>query len=497
MYEQNIWMADQVIYEIFPDRFAIGRPYISESKLALACYHRAADFVKRGWEELPVSPPWGKDFFGGDLRGITDHLGYLKELGVTSIFLTPIFLAPSNHKYDATDFFTIDEQLGGEEALRELILHMHRSEMRLIMDAVLNHVSDTHPWFLAAQRGENPFKDFFSFNPDGSYECWYDFRQMPELNLTNRKLQDILYRNIDSVLQKYLAMGLDAWRFDVAVDLGLEVARAIRLALRQTFPSAVLIGEVMNYAAEWTNGDDKYHGVMNYYFRDAVLSWLRGEVSVLQMRSAAEEYYQGYGIDGALCSWNILSSHDTPRLINMLPDKAQRQLAVIAQFTLPGVPLIYYGEEVGMEGGYDPDCRRPMVWDRQGWDMETFEFYKKLIFIRQSRVELRRGKLIMLGQQLDTDAIAFIRYTDTPNEVSLVLVNNARTHLKQRLFTPHSHLYHQLPMRNLLNPEQGLIRMKAGSLDLDIPARSAVILVPADDQYNEYKFFKKRNLRAT
>ena len=150
-----------------------------------------------------------------------------------------------------------------------------------------------------------------------------------------------------------------------------------------------------------------------------------------------------------------------------------------------------------MEGGYDPDCRRPMVWDRQGWDMETFEFYKKLILIRQSRVELRRGKLIMLGQQLDTDAIAFIRYTDTPNEVSLVLVNNARTHLKQRLFTPHSHLYHQLPMRNLLNPEQGLIRMKAGSLDLDIPARSAVILVPADDQYNEYKFFKKRNLRAT
>jgi len=491
---EPLWMADQVMYEIFPDRFAIGEPYTSESKLALAPYHRATDYVRRGWDELPVNPSWGKDFFGGDLRGIADRLGHLQELGATGVFSTPIFSAPSNHKYDATDFFSIDEQFGGDEALTDLIQQMHRLDMRLVMDAAFNHVSDIHPWFLAAKQGKKPFKDFFAFKPDGGYQCWRDLRQMPELNLDNAELQGILYRNSDSVLQKYLAMGLDGWRFDVAVDLGLEVAKAMRLALQERFPSAVMIGEVMNYAAEWTNGDDRYHGVMNYYFRDAVLSWLRGEASMRQMNSVAEEYYQGYGMDGALCSWNILSSHDTPRLKNMLPDKAQRQLAVIAQFTLPGVPLVYYGEEIGMDGGGDPDCRRPMIWDRQRWDMETFEFYKKLISIRQSRAELRRGKLIMLGHQLDTDAIAFLRYTDKPNEVSLVLINNAATPLKQRLFTPHSHLYHQLPMKNLLCPEQSLIRMEAGNLDVEIPARSAAILVPTDDQFKEYKFFKERNL---
>ena len=494
MYKPNSWIADQIVYAIFPDRFAIGKPYTSESKLQQSSYHRATDYVTRHWNELPVNPSRGKDFFGGDLRGVIDHLDHLQELGVTTIFLTPIFSAPSNHKYDTTDFFTVDEQFGGKEALKDLIQHLHDAHMHLILDAAFNHVSDIHPWFLAARRGESPFKDFFTFNPDGSYQCWRDFRQMPELNLTNNELQDILYRNTDSVLQKYLALGSDGWRFDVAMDLGLATARAMRQAIRQRFPDAVMIGEIMNYGGEWTNGNDKYHGVMNYYFRDALLSWLRGEISARQMNFATEEYYQGYGVSGALCSWNILSSHDTPRLKSILPDQDQRKLAVVAQFTLPGVPLVYYGEEIGMEGGHDPDCRRPMIWDKQRWDMETFGFYKELIKIRQSRPELQYGKFIMLGHKLDAEALAFIRHTEIPNQVSLVVINNSHLPLKQRLFTPHSHLYHQLPMRNLLCPDRPLVRMEAGNLDLDILARSAAIFVPDDDQYREYKFFKPRNL---
>lgn len=491
---EYLWMTGQVVYQIFPDRFAIGQPHTSETKLALPAYHRADDYVRRGWNDLPINPPWGKDFFGGDLQGIADHLHYLQDLGITTIYLTPIFTSPSNHKYETTDYFTVDAQFGGDEALRALIETLHNANMRLVMDAVLNHVSDQHPWFVKAKQGDKAFKDFFTFHPSGGYDCWRGYRHMPELNLANPKVQALLYRNPDSVLQKYLAMGLDGWRFDVAVDVGLKTIHAVRQVLRQRFPGAALIGEVMAYAARWTQGDDKYHGVMNYYFRDAVLSWLGGKASAKQMNAAVEHYYKGYGLTGALCSWNILSSHDTPRLISLLPDRAQRQLAIVAQFTLPGAPMVYYGEEIGMEGKCDPDCRRPMVWERCRWDREMLEFYKQLISIRQGRAELRRGRLILLGNQIEADMIAFIRHTEQPQEVALVLINNAETPVRQRLFTPHSHLYHSLPLRNLLCPAQALINMEAGNLDVDMPPRSAAILVPDDGQYQEYQYFKPRNL---
>ena len=479
MYE-FLWMADQVVYEIFPDRFAIGRPHSSASKLALPAYHRAEDYVRRDWTELPVSPPWGKDFFGGDLRGICDHLDYLQDLGATCVYLTPIFSSPSNHKYDTTDYFTVDEQFGGEAALREMIGKMHRADMRLVLDAVFNHVSDVHEWFVRAKRGDKSVKDFFIFHTGGGYEGWHGYGHMPKLNLANPKLQALLYRDADSVLQHYLAMGVDAWRFDVAVDVGLKAARAMRQALRQRFPGASMIGEVMAYAARWTNGNDKYHGVMNYHFRHAVLSWLRGKTSARQMGAAAERYYQGYGMVGALCSWNILSSHDTPRLSHVLPGKAQQRLAIATQFTLPGAPLIYYGEEVGMEGAGDPDCRRPMVWEQSRWDMELFEFYKTLIAIRQSRAELRHGKLVMLGSLPTIDMLAFIRYTDHPQELSLVLINNSENPVRQSLPVPPPHFREGLVMRNLLCPARELVKMEAGGLPVDVPTRSAAILVPCD-----------------
>jgi glycosidase len=166
---------------------------------------------------------------------------------------------------------------------------------------------------------------------------------------------------------------------------------------------------------------------------------------------------------------------------------------VIAQFTLPGVPFLYYGEEIGMNGGHDPDCRRPMIWDEKQWDRETLEFYKRIIEIRQTHTALRRGGLTVLGQRLDGDALVFLRHTDKINEVALVAINNATQPFRQVVFTPHSHLYHALPMKNLLEPSQ-VVNMEAGNLKLDIPARSAAIFVPDDTRLPNYKFFKPRNL---
>lgn len=490
----NSWLASQIIYEIFPERFAIGKPYTSEAKLALKSYHpNDITYVRHHWDELPVIPPKGFDFFGGDINGIIDHLDYLQEIGVTTLFLTPIFISPSNHKYDTRDFFTVDEHFGGEKALKELINQLKQRKMYLFLDIAFNHISDMHNWFLAAKNGEYPYRNFFKFNDDGSYQCWRKFYQMPELNLLDEKLQGILFRNSDSVLQKYLNMGVDGFRFDVAVDVGLGIIRAIRQALRLKYPHAVMIGEVMNYAADWIDSTDKYHGVMNYYFHDALYSWLQGKITALQMNYATKEYYHGYGKEGAICSWNILSSHDTARLRNMLGDKKQRQLAVIAQFTLPGVPLIYYGEEIGMEGGEDPDCRRPMIWEESRCDMNTFELYKKLIAIRKSHPELQFGYFVMLGHKMSANALAFLRYTDKKNEVAIIVINNSSAPIKERIFTPHSHLYHNLPMKDLLS-NSPTVKMQAGNVDLDIPAYSAAILVPDDTQFKDYKFFKDRNL---
>jgi alpha-glucosidase len=492
MQNDPLWMADQITYQIFPDRFAVGKPHTPASKLKLACYQDST-YALRRWDELPETPSRGRDFFGGDLAGINDKLDYIQDLGMTALYLTPVFIAPSNHKYDTTDFFTIDPQFGGEEALRGLIRELKRRKMRLVLDAVFNHVSDVHPWFLAARQGKKPFKDFFTFTKGGEYESWRGFQHMPELNLANEKLQDLLFRKKDSVLQKYLDMGIDGWRFDVAVDVGLGIVREMRTAVSQRFPDAVLLGEVMCYAGDWCNRDDVFHGVMNYYFRDAVLGWLRGDVSARQLNCAADEYFRGYSHAGAVRSWNMLSSHDTPRLRWTIHDAAQRRLAIVAQFTLPGVPFVYYGEEIGMDGGHDPDCRRPMIWDEKRWDKETLAFYRKIIDIRQSHPALRRGELIVLGQKLDEDVLVFIRHTDKPDEVALVAINNSTKPLQRIVFTPYSHLYHALPLKNLLDPSQ-VVHMEAGNVKLEVPPRTAAIFVPDDTRLKNYKFFKPRNL---
>ncbi|AZN35083.1 alpha-amylase family glycosyl hydrolase [Iodobacter ciconiae] len=199
-------MASQIIYQIFPERFAIGGGLSSGAKLAQAAYSNP-DVVKQGWDDTTLGQPWGMQFFGGDLDGIRDHLDYLGELGVTGVYLTPVFTAPSNHKYDAVDFFAIDPMFGGEPALLRLIEALHAKGMSLTLDAVLNHVSDSHPWFLAAKAGDAGKRDWFSFSDDGAYLCWQDYGLMPELNLSNPAVRDILYRKPDSLVQHWLAKG--------------------------------------------------------------------------------------------------------------------------------------------------------------------------------------------------------------------------------------------------------------------------------------------------
>jgi alpha-glucosidase len=193
--------------------------------------------------------------------------------------------------------------------------------------------------------------------------------------------------------------------------------------------------------------------------------------------------------EGILSSWNMLSSHDTPRLANLLPQAWQRWLALVLQFTTPGVPVVYYGEEVGMQGGFDPDCRRPMLWDASDWSPETVGWYRTLIELRRTRRELREGCFIALSHVLNTETVAFIRHTDVPQEVSLVAVNPSDKPFKAVLLLPYPHLYHDLPLRDALGSHSHL-KMGAGSVDVEVAPRSAAVWVPDDSRYRNYTFFK-------
>ena len=242
--------ASQVVYQIFPERFAIGGGLSSAEKLASPAYD-LPDAGKRDWNESTLHQPWGQQFFGGDLDGITDKLDYLADLGVTGIYLTPIFTSPSDHKYDATDFLRIDPMLGGEVALKRLTNALHARGMGLTLDAVLNHVSHQHPWFLAATAGDTAKRDWFTWQADGSYQCWQDFAGMPELNLSNPAVRDALYRQSDSMVQHWLAQGVDNWRFDVAQDVGIPVAQEMRSLVGERFPNAGLLGELNGFSGAW------------------------------------------------------------------------------------------------------------------------------------------------------------------------------------------------------------------------------------------------------
>ena len=487
-----------MIYEIFPERFAIGKPMDIRTKLSQPVYQRDGFVRHASWLDAPTG---GNDFFGGDLQGIIDHLDYLKDLGAEAIYLTPIFKAYSNHKYDTVDYATIDPMFGDDNALGELIDQLHARGMKIILDAVLNHVGDQHLWFQAAHRGEVPYRDFFTFTPDNKYVCWWGYDSLPELRLEYPLVARLLYKDSDSPLQRWLDRGLDGWRFDAAIDLGLGVTEDIRTTIQQRFPDAVLIGEVLSFGSEFC-GPGRLHGVMNYWFRYATLGWLQGTVGTRAYVRAVSDYYSHYGHDAAIRSWNILSTHDTPRLRNQLPRWEDRRLALVLQFTLPGEPLVYYGEENGMDGGEDPNNRRPMDWEGSTWNADTRDFYRTLVAIRKSRRELREGQLLMLSDYLDGDAVAFVRHTDVPNEETLVVVNRGKTRLQQRLLVPHTHFDPRLWFKNLLAPDQHLQFVEV-SFALDLPPQSAAIFVPNDGfrlpnggTGTNYKYFKPRILGA-
>jgi len=404
------WVREQVFYQVFPDRFAPS----GQTPPGAARQAR--------WGTPPDRTHAAHTHYGGDLPGLTTKLPYLHdELGVTALYLNPVFEAGSNHRYDTHDYGRVCAQLGGDAALLELRQATRARGMRLVLDAVLNHTGAGHDWLATSP-------ERYARRADGTPLGWKGHDSLLVLDFADRGVQQAVYGADDAVLRRWLQppWSMDGWRLDVIHMLGegpgawnntLHV-RAMRQAIRAARPDAYVLGEHFAEATRWLQGDQE-DGAMNYYgFALPVQSWLAGfrlglaapgpgpapRLATPALVAALARAIAPIPYANQLAQFNLLDSHDTPRLLSELggrdaPDAlALLALAFTLQFTWPGVPCIYYGDETGLEGGADPDNRRCFEWDRTRWAVGLWRQVRQLIAMRKQRAEWQHGAIVPLAQ---------------------------------------------------------------------------------------------------
>lgn len=380
VFEVVDWMRNAVVYQIFVDRFARGN------------MEKDTGYIDMKWGDAPTP----KNFAGGDLRGIIQKLDYLQELGITAIYLTPIFQSISNHKYDISDYMQIDEQFGTKEDLKELVQLAHEKGMKVILDAVFNHCSknlaqfqdvlkkgkksEYYTWFLID--GEYPVPE------KGNYECFAACTYMPKLNTANESVQDFL---IKIALYWMEEAEIDGWRLDVSDEVSHAFWRRFRLEMKARKKDCVIIGENWHDAYPYLMGD-QYDSIMNYAFTKACLDYFaKGMLTAEQMAQKLNGILMRNMEQVNVMMLNLLDSHDTHRFFTEVGKKKEKLLAALAlEIVYTGTPCIYYGTEVCMEGGYDPDSRRCFPWEEKKEDVT--EKIKQLLFLKK-REELGYGSV--------------------------------------------------------------------------------------------------------
>jgi cyclomaltodextrinase len=459
-FETPAWVRDAVFYQIFPERFCNGDP----------------------GNDPPNAEPWGsapttRNFMGGDLQGILDKLDYLGDLGVTALYLTPIFKSASNHKYDIIDYFTVDEHFGDPAGagLRRLVDNCHQRGIRVILDAVFNHCSNLHPFFLdVKQKGRQspywnwffikkwPIPDRFARHKDALewYECWWGFHTLPKLNYTNPEVEEYFL----DVAQFWLREAhTDGWRLDVPNEVIQTFWPKFRRAVKSVNPEAYIVGEIWDDATPWLMGD-QFDAVMNYRFQKALLAYFADEsIDTKTLDHTLRQIMLDYPEQATAVMLNLLGSHDTRRPMTAAKgDVESLKLMATLQFTFEGAPCIYYGDEIGLEGGKDPDCRRCYPWDDpELLNGQLMAYYMKLIAIRKANPALRTGTFRPFLVDNERGLYAFERRSDTNH--CIVALNRSRA--------DHSV---QLPSR--INGMELFSGRKFASDRLNVPARQALIL---------------------
>jgi glycosidase len=403
------WVRDAVFYQIFPDRFCNGDATTDPADA-------------QPWGSVPTF----RNFMGGDLQGVLEKLGYLGELGVNAIYLTPIFESGSNHKYDTVDYFKVDPHFGDLALLRKLVDACHARGIRVVLDAVFNHCSNRHPYFLDVRaKGERsrywdwfhikqwPIPDRFAKHGDARewYECWWGFASLPKLNYANQAVEEYFLK----VAQYWLReAGTDGWRLDVPNEVVQTFWPKFRQAVKNVNPDAYIVGEIWEDASPWLTGD-QFDAVMNYRFQKALLGYFaENKLSTTEFDYRLRELMLDYPEQATAVMLNLLGSHDTPRPMTAAKgDVESLKLMVAMQFTFEGAPCIYYGDEIGMEGGKDPDCRRCYPWDDAAQqDADLLAYYQKLIAIRKANPALRSGSFQPFLVDPERDLYVFERQTE-------------------------------------------------------------------------------------
>lgn len=414
------WVQDAIFYQIFPDRFA------------RSAHNPNDQFTFEAWD----TPPTSMGFKGGDLYGIAERLDYLKDLGITALYLNPIFASASNHRYHAFDYYTVDPLLGGNQAFRFLLDQAHKKNIRVVLDGVFNHASRGFWQFHHVLENGNasPYKDWFFFDPERlngrkhwgaypgpheqkmlahedsitaiGYRGWWGLPALPKFNTNTPAVREFLF----DVAEHWVKFGIDGWRLDVATEIDDDSFwQEFRNRVRAVNPEAYIVAEIWHESKRWLQGD-QFDAIMNYDVTRPCLAFFGRKLDLNVMHPQSN--YQGiqqtidahefanqidhnlglYKPDITYSQLNLLDSHDTPRFLSCVSgDKTALKLAWLFQFAYPGTPNIYYGDEIGLDGKHDPDCRKAFPWDENKWDKSLHAYLKELIALRRKNPALRRG----------------------------------------------------------------------------------------------------------
>ena len=395
------WVHDAVVYNIFPDSFATGRRYIS-------CHPGRA--VYRDHEV--------KGKLGGTLDGVSANVDYLKDLGVNCVYLNPIFAAGEYHKYDLLDYFHVDPCFGGDEAFREMVDTLHANGIRVIIDGVFNHCGWNFFAFddVVHNQQQSKYCDWFYHlefpvtRPDDpeaypNYACYAYERMMPKLNTANPDVREYFCNVGRYWIQEY---GIDGWRLDVASEVDDRFWRAFREAVKEANPDALLIGEVWESANHWLQGD-MFDSSMNYDFRKHCELFFASEnIDAAAFSGRVTNMLMRYRVQTVPAQLNLLDSHDVSRFLSICGgDTCRYRLAVLFMMTFVGMPTVFYGDELGVQGVTEEEYRRPMPWD--SGDGTLYAFFKKAIAMRLELTALRRGSFRMERAERDSRLLVFTR----------------------------------------------------------------------------------------
>ena len=479
------WVQHAVFYQIFPDRFSRS-PRLE---------HPQGIHFK----------PWGANpaeqgFQGGDLLGVVDRLDYLQDLGITALYLNPIFSAPANHRYNTYDYYQVDPLLGGNAALRELLDEAHRRDMRIVLDGVFNHCGRGFWAFhhIMENRENSPYLNWFTIHgfplnaylDDKSsaarYTFWKSAPSLPKFNTSHPGARQYLLQ----VARHWLEFGIDGWRLDAPEEiLDDDFWRKFRLAVKSVNSQAYIVGEIWPPAQPWLQGD-MFDGVMNYVITSPILgffggeqlnrTWNNREIPLLPLHARdfaqkIEAMFASYAWQINYTQLNMLDSHDMPRALWILKEDRQAlKQAVLCQMSMPGAPCVYYGDEIGLSAGSDPHCRGAFPWqDLQSWDHELLAFYKQAIALRHTYPALRTGDFAFIHTQHKT--VAYRRRL--ADQEILVIFNAARQPSHVSISPDHLNRHR---FKQVWPVDHSLTDYTKSGLELDLPPQGSMVLVSVD-----------------